>query len=66
MRARVYNTRYHLLFEYCCAYLAEYNFDQVMTKFLKARKFMRDSLGVELDLKKDNPNFGKKNTFKKS
>ena len=62
----MYNTRLHLLFEYCCAYLAEYNFDDVMTKFIKARKWIRDNMSYELDMKKDNPNFGKKNTFKKS
>jgi len=37
-----------------------------MTNFLKARKMVKENLGIEWDMKSSNPNFGKKNTFKKS
>ena len=66
LRPRVLDTRFHLLFEYTCAYLAEYKFEDTMTTFLKARKLVKENLGIEWDMKSSNPNFGKKNTFKKS
>ena len=37
-----------------------------MTYFLKVRKTVKEKLGIEWDMKSSNPNFGKKNTFKKS
>ena len=37
-----------------------------MTNFLKVRKIVKEKLDIEWDMKSSNPNFGKKNTFKKS
>ena len=37
-----------------------------MTKFLKAKRIIGEQLDIKWDMKADNPNFGKKNTFKKS
>ena len=65
LRSRV-NEGLQLNFEYTCSYLAETYFDDILPTFLKVRKFMRDNLSIEIDMKKDNPNFGKKNSFKKS
>ena len=57
----------HIFFEYCCSWLSmDSNFETIMTTFLKARKLMKEQLSIEIDMKKDNPNFGKKNSFKKS
>ena len=56
----------NLFYEYVCSYLSESYFDMILTNFLKVRKFLKEKFEIELDMKSRNPNFGKKNTFKKS
>ena len=49
-----------------CQYLADNYFDQILPSFIKVRKMLKEnSQFFELDMKSENPNFGKKNSFKK-
>ena len=65
LRSRV-NEGIELKMEYLINTLTATNFEPAMNNYLALRKIVHEWTGFKHDLKSINPNFGKKNAFKKS